>query len=70
MFNENRPDVTLHITLEWIPPAGTISGKVGFGANSFGGNSDVSVTDFTVSKGSSIKYSSQFPADTTRWEKT
>ncbi|MCX6329224.1 MAG: hypothetical protein NTZ85_06885 [Bacteroidia bacterium] len=70
MFNENRPDVTLHTTLDWIPPAGTISGKVGFGANSFGGNSDVRVKDFTVSKGSSIKYSSQFPADTARWEKT
>ncbi|MGA2407781.1 MAG: alpha-L-arabinofuranosidase C-terminal domain-containing protein [Bacteroidales bacterium] len=70
MFNENRPDVTLQSALDLSTTVETISGKVGFTANSMGSNSNISVKDFTVSKGSSAKYSSQFPADTVKWEKT
>lgn len=70
MFNDYRPDVTLETTLDWVPPAETISGNVGFEANSFMPNSTVRFKDFTVSKGSSAKYASQFPADTANWKKT
>jgi alpha-L-arabinofuranosidase len=70
MFNENKPDITLQTTLDLVSQAETISGKAGFGANSYGRNSNVCVKDFTVSKGSSIKYSSRLPADTAKWERT
>ena len=70
MFNENRPDVTLQSTLDLSSADKTISGKVGFSANSMGGSSNITVKDFTVKKGSSARYSSQFPADTAKWEKT
>lgn len=70
MFNENKPDVTLQTILDLSILAETISGKVGFSATTYADNSKVSFKDFTVTKETSTKYSSDFPTDTAKWTKT
>lgn len=68
MYNENKPDVNLISTLDWVPPTENISGNVGFEAAAFAVNSTVMFKDFTVSKGSKALYTSDFPADTSKWK--
>jgi alpha-L-arabinofuranosidase len=70
MFNENKPDVTLQTKLDLDLSTEKISGKIGFSATTYTDNSTIKVKDFAVSKGSSTKYSSKFPADTAKWAKS
>jgi hypothetical protein len=67
MFNENKPDVTLQSTLDLVKRTESISGKAGFSAAAYSDNSKVFIKDFTISEGTSVKYSSKLPSDTAKW---
>jgi alpha-L-arabinofuranosidase len=68
MFNENRPDVNLVSTLDWVPPAESISGNIGFETSVSLPNSMLHIKDVVISKGSNKLYSSDFPSDTAKWK--
>lgn len=67
MFSDNRPDVNLATTLDWVAPEEKIAGQVGFDAMAFSPNSQVMFKDFTVSAGTGVLYKSDFPTDTANW---
>jgi hypothetical protein len=68
MFSENKPDITHETTLDLVTRKRTFRKWDLLTANS--DNSATKVKDFSVTEGSVIKYSSEFPADTAKWKIT
>ncbi len=67
MYSENRPDLTLGTTFDYVAPEDRLNGFVGIDAVSIGANSQLAFKDFTITDGNLLLYKSDIPEDVIRW---